>query len=100
MATLLLNNGSNIDKVIGSLKGLTPTDDQIKKFEALQTAFVSLQQTVYKVGRDIATYLTPYLSDAARLAQEFVTQNEKLSAATAFTWLKTIRRRASSRRRT
>lgn len=96
MAQVLLDNGAALDKYIGSLKDLAPTDDQIKKFEALQTQLAALQQTVYAVGRDIATYLTPYLVDAARFTQDWVEANKQLASSTAFAWLTTIKNDAQA----
>lgn len=91
MAQLLLDHGSAIDKFVGSLKNLAPTDDQIKKFEALQTAFITLQQKLVAFGRDVvADFATP-VQTATETLGKFLEQNRKLVEVNAFSWLKTIR---------
>ena len=91
MAQLLLDNGSAIDKVVGSLKGLAPTDKQIKDFEALQTSFVALQQRLTAFGRQIVDDFAAPMQKAAKILTDFVAANENLASGKVFSWLKTMK---------
>jgi hypothetical protein len=91
MAQLLLDNGSAIEKYVGSLKDLAPTDDQIKKFEALQTAFFTLQQTLTNLGRELVANFAEPMEKAATALTDFLTANQKTATGAVFSWLTTLR---------
>ena len=76
MAQVLIDNGYWLEKFIGSLKGIAPTDDEIKKFESLQTSLVTTQQEATKAGRAIVVELTPMIEGATKAITDFVKENE------------------------
>lgn len=91
MATILIDNGAALDKYIGSLKNLAPTDDQIKKFEALQTAFFTLQETLTSLGRALVANFAEPMEKASTALTDFLTANQKTASGAVFSWLTTLR---------
>ena len=76
MAQVLIDNGQQLDKFIGPLKDIAPTDDEIKRFESLQTSLVATQQEATKAGRAIVVELTPMIEGATKAITDFVKENE------------------------
>jgi Phage tail lysozyme len=91
MAQVLIDNGSALDKYITSLKNLAPTDAQIKKFEALQKAFYTLQETLTALGRALVADFAEPMEKATQALTDFLAANQKTASGEVFSWLQTMK---------
>lgn len=76
MAQVLIDNGAQLDKFIGSLKDVAPTEAQTKKFESLQTSFTTLQQKASAFGRTMVAEVAPSLDTATDSLSKWIDKNK------------------------
>ena len=91
LANLMISQGGGIDKYLGSLGSLAPTDDQIKKFTDLQAKLAETQQTFVAVARQVTTDFVPAMEKAADAFAKLVTENRSMVEAAVPTWFRTMR---------